>query len=99
MKAHILSHFIEEDGINAPAFPYLSLTDSGGHTQLVVVHSATEMDIIGKSIDDAAGEAFDKTAKMLGFPYPGDPYIDQHAALGNPKAFTFWKPKIEGLDK
>lgn len=98
MKAHILSHFIEEDGMNAPAFPYLCLTVSGGHTQLVVVHSATEMDIIGKSIDDAAGEAFDKTAKMLGFPYPGGPYIDQHAALGNPKAFTFSKPKIEGLD-
>jgi N6-L-threonylcarbamoyladenine synthase len=98
MKAHILSHFIEEDGICAPRFPYLCLTVSGGHTQLVVVQSATKMDIIGKSIDDAAGEAFDKTAKMLGFTYPGGPYIDSHAALGNPKAFTFSKPKIEGLD-
>lgn len=98
MKAHILSHFIEEEGMNAPLFPYLCLTVSGGHTQIVVVHSATRMEIIGKSIDDAAGEAFDKTAKMLGFTYPGGPFIDRHSVLGNPKAFSFSKPKIDGLD-
>lgn len=98
MKAHILSHFIEEEGMNAPFFPFLCLTVSGGHTQLVVVHSAFSMEIIGKTIDDAAGEAFDKTAKMLGFSYPGGPHIDEHASKGNPKAFTFSKPKIEGLD-
>lgn len=98
MKAHILSHFIEEQGMNAPAFPFLCLTVSGGHTQLVVVHNALSMEIIGKTIDDAAGEAFDKAAKMLGFAYPGGPHIDQFAAAGNAKAFAFSKPKIEGLD-
>lgn len=98
MKAHILSHFIEEEGMVAPSFPYLCLTVSGGHTQLVVVHSALEMEIIGKTIDDAAGEAFDKTAKMLGFSYPGGPLIDAHSKNGNPHAFLFSKPKIKGLD-
>jgi len=98
MKAHILSHFIEEEGMKAPSFPFLCLTVSGGHTQLVVVRSPLSMEIIGKTIDDAAGEAFDKTAKMLGFPYPGGPYIDLHAKNGNPKAFSFAKPKIDELD-
>lgn len=98
MKAHILSHFIEEQGMVAPTFPYLCLTVSGGHTQLVIVRSALEMDIIGRTIDDAAGEAFDKTAKMLGFPYPGGPQIDAHAKNGNPNAFIFSKPKVKDLD-
>ena len=98
MKAHILSHFIEDEGMQAPEFPYLCLTVSGGHTQLVVVHHPLSMEIIGKSIDDAAGEAFDKAAKMLGFPYPGGPYLDRYAMEGNPHAFTFAKPRIEGLD-
>lgn len=98
MKAHILSHFINQEGKNPPTFPYLCLTVSGGHTQLVVVRSATDMEIIGKTIDDAAGEAFDKAAKMLGLPYPGGPLIDRYAAEGNPKAFNFAEPKIEGLN-
>ena len=79
MKAHILSHFITHEGMTAPSFPYLCLTVSGGHTQIVVVHDALNMEIIGKTIDDAAGEAFDKAAKMLGLPYPGGPLIDQYS--------------------
>jgi N6-L-threonylcarbamoyladenine synthase len=98
MKAHILSHFIEDEGMSPPAFPYLCLTVSGGHTQLVIVHSPLSMEIIGKTIDDAAGEAFDKAAKMLGFPYPGGPHIDLNASRGNPTAFSFSNPRIEGLD-
>jgi N6-L-threonylcarbamoyladenine synthase len=98
MKAHILSHFIEDERMSPPTFPYLCLTVSGGHTQLVIVHSPLSMEIIGKTIDDAAGEAFDKAAKMLGFPYPGGPHIDLNASQGNPAAFSFSKPRIEGLD-
>ena len=98
MKAHILAHFIEDAQNSAPTFPFLCLTVSGGHTQIVQVNSASEMTILGKTIDDAAGEAFDKAAKMLGLPYPGGPLIDQHAKNGNPLAHNFSKPKIAGLD-
>ena len=98
MKAHILAHFIEDAQNSAPEFPFLCLTVSGGHTQIVQVNSAREMTILGKTIDDAAGEAFDKAAKMLGLPYPGGPLIDQHAKNGNPLSHTFSKPKIAGLD-
>ena len=98
MKAHILSHFIAHEGMTAPSFPYLCLTVSGGHTQIVVVHDALQMEIIGRTIDDAAGEAFDKAAKMLGLPYPGGPLVDQYAKNGNPNAFKFAEPKIPELN-
>jgi N6-L-threonylcarbamoyladenine synthase len=98
MKAHILAHFIADASDAAPTFPFLCLTVSGGHTQIVRVNDALDMQVIGSTIDDAAGEAFDKAAKMLGLPYPGGPLIDQYAALGNPKAFEFAKPQIKDLD-
>lgn len=86
MQAHVLAHFIEEP---KPSFPFLCLTVSGGHTQLVLCKDYLDMQVIGETIDDAAGEAFDKTAKMLGLPYPGGPMIDKLAAEGNPKRFDF----------
>lgn len=86
MQAHVLAHFIAEP---KPSFPFLCLTVSGGHTQLVLCKSHLDMELIGESIDDAAGEAFDKTAKMLGLPYPGGPLIDNYAAEGNPHRFAF----------
>ncbi len=95
---YILSHFITHEGMTAPSFPYLCLTVSGGHTQIVVVHNAMNMEIIGKTIDDAAGEAFDKAAKMLGLPYPGGPLIDHYGKTGNPMAFTFAEPNIPELN-
>ncbi|MDN3706899.1 tRNA (adenosine(37)-N6)-threonylcarbamoyltransferase complex transferase subunit TsaD [Myroides ceti] len=98
MHAHILAHFIDEESYSKPEFPFLALTISGGHTQIVKVISFFEMEILGETTDDAVGEAFDKTAKILGFPYPGGPLIDKHAALGNPKAFAFTKPKVPGLN-
>lgn len=98
MHAHILAHFIEEEGFDKPEFPFLALTISGGHTQIVKVNSFFEMEIIGETTDDAVGEAFDKSAKILGLPYPGGPLIDKYAQLGNPKAFAFTKPKVDGLD-
>jgi len=98
MKAHILSHFISHEGMSAPSFPYLCLTVSGGHTQIVIVHDALNMEVIGKTIDDAAGEAFDKAAKMLGLPYPGGPLIDKLAVEGNPNAFCFSEPNIPDLN-
>lgn len=99
LKAHILSHFIEdEDGSSDPEFPFLCLTVSGGHTQIVQVSSPSEMVIIGTTIDDAAGEAFDKAAKIMGLPYPGGPEIDKLAKKGNPEAFQFPEPKIQGLN-
>lgn len=98
MKAHILAHFIDDAGYQKPEFPFLCLTVSGGHTQIVRVNSPQDMEIIGRTIDDAAGEAFDKVAKMLGLTYPGGPLIDRHARDGNPKAFSFAKPRIDGLD-
>ncbi|WP_282073382.1 tRNA (adenosine(37)-N6)-threonylcarbamoyltransferase complex transferase subunit TsaD [Polaribacter atrinae] len=98
MQAHILSHFIEEENSKTPPFPFICLTISGGHTQIVKVSNYFEMEVLGETIDDAVGEAFDKSAKILGLPYPGGPLIDKHAKLGNPKAFQFTKPKVGDLD-
>lgn len=98
MQAHILAHFIEDNEKNKPNFPFLCLTVSGGHTQLVMVRDYLDMEVIGSTKDDAAGEAFDKTAKLLGLPYPGGPLIDKLAREGNPTAFTFTKPKVDGFD-
>lgn len=98
MQAHILAHFIEEDGFDVPIFPFLALTISGGHTQIVRVDDFFSMTVLGETTDDAVGEAFDKTAKLLGLPYPGGPLIDQWAQKGNPKAYTFTHPKINGLN-
>ncbi|HEY9113784.1 MAG TPA: tRNA (adenosine(37)-N6)-threonylcarbamoyltransferase complex transferase subunit TsaD [Bacteroidales bacterium] len=99
MKAHILSHFIDDEDKPAhPEFPFLCLTVSGGHTQIVRVDSPNKMQIIGQTIDDAAGEAFDKAAKIMGLPYPGGPEIDKLAKLGNPLAFSFPEPNIQNLD-
>ena len=94
MQAHILAHFIDSN----PQFPFLCLTVSGGHTQIVLVKNFLEMEVIGETLDDAAGEAFDKSAKLLGLPYPGGPLIDQYAKQGNPERFTFAEPQIKGLD-
>ncbi len=98
MQAHILAHFIDEEGYQKPTFPFLALTISGGHTQIVKVNDYFNMEIIGETTDDAVGEAFDKSAKILGLPYPGGPLVDKNAQLGNPLAFTFTKPKVPGLD-
>lgn len=98
MHAHILAHFIDEEGFDKPEFPFLALTISGGHTQIVKVNGFFDMEIIGETTDDAVGEAFDKSAKILGLPYPGGPLIDQLAKEGNPKRFAFTKPKVEGLN-
>ncbi len=98
MQAHILAHFISEENFKKPGFPFLALTISGGHTQIVKVSNYFEMEVIGQTIDDAVGEAFDKSAKILGLPYPGGPLIDKYAKTGNPTAFKFTKPKVDGLD-
>ena len=98
MQAHILAHFIAEDNYDPPTFPFLALTISGGHTQIVLVRGYFDMEILGETLDDAVGEAFDKSAKILGLPYPGGPLVDKYAQLGNPKAFKFPKPKVQGLD-
>jgi len=95
MHAHILAHFIDSP---KPSFPFLCLTVSGGHTQIVLVKSHNDMSIVGETLDDAAGEAFDKTAKILNLPYPGGPLIDKHAKLGNPYAFKFGEPQIKDLN-
>lgn len=95
MQAHVLANLISD---NKPAFPFLCLTVSGGHTQIVLCESPTSMKVIGETIDDAAGEAFDKSAKLLGLPYPGGPLIDKYAANGNPQRFKFPEPRIEGLN-
>ncbi|WP_408047408.1 tRNA (adenosine(37)-N6)-threonylcarbamoyltransferase complex transferase subunit TsaD [Tenacibaculum crassostreae] len=98
MQAHILAHFIDEEGSKIPPFPFVCLTISGGHTQIVKITNHFEMEILGETIDDAVGEAFDKSAKILGLPYPGGPLIDKYAQLGNPKAFKFTKPKVGNLE-
>ena len=98
MQAHVLAHFIKEENYEIPTFPFLALTISGGHTEIVKVNDFFDMQIIGKTTDDAVGEAFDKSAKILGLPYPGGPLVDKYAQLGNPKAFKFTKPKVPGLD-
>ena len=95
MQAHVLAHFIDEP---KPSFPFLCLTVSGGHTQIVLVKDVSEMEIIGQTQDDAAGEAFDKIAKIIGLPYPGGPFIDQLSASGNSLKFKFPHPKAPGLD-
>jgi N6-L-threonylcarbamoyladenine synthase len=100
MKAHVLANLIQPVGSETkiPSFPFLCLTVSGGHTQIIVCASPLEQKIIGKTLDDAAGEAFDKSAKILGLPYPGGPLIDKYAKTGNPKKYHFPEPKIDGLD-
>lgn len=98
MQGHILAHFIKEDGYENPPFPFLGMTISGGHTQIVKVNGYFDMEVIGETIDDAVGEAFDKSGKILGLGYPAGPEIDKRAKLGNPKAFKFTKPKVEGLN-
>ena len=100
IQAHILAHFIQPAAGNKeiPGFPFLCLLISGGHTQIVVVKDHFDMEVIGRTIDDAAGEAFDKSAKILGLPYPGGPLIDKYAKEGNPKKFPFPHPSIKGLD-
>jgi len=95
MQAHVLAHFI---GDNKPSFPFLCLTVSGGHTQIVLVKDYFDMEVIGQTLDDAAGEAMDKTSKILGLPYPGGPLIDRYARLGNPDAYKFPEPQIPGLN-
>lgn len=98
MQAHILAHFIDEEGFNKPPFPFLAMTISGGHTQIVRVSNYFDMEVIGETIDDAVGEAYDKSGKILGLGYPAGPEIDKRAQLGNPKAFPFTKPKVGGLN-
>ena len=98
MQAHILAHFIKDEESKIPTFPFICLTISGGHTQIVKVSDHFKMEILGETIDDAVGEAFDKSAKILGLKYPGGPLIDKHAKLGNPKAYKFTKPKVGDLD-
>ena len=97
MHAHILAHFIDEEGFDKPTFPFLALTISGGHTQIVKVRSFFDLEIIGETTDDAVGEAFDKSAKILGLPYPGGPLVDKLAKEGNSLKYKFTKPKVPGL--
>lgn len=98
MYAHVLAHFIDDEEKEKPGFPFICLTVSGGHTQLILVRDYLDMEIIGTTLDDAAGEAFDKIAKLLGFQYPGGPFIDKHAKSGNPDKFSFSKPRIDGFN-
>ncbi|MDA9337774.1 tRNA (adenosine(37)-N6)-threonylcarbamoyltransferase complex transferase subunit TsaD [Flavobacteriaceae bacterium] len=98
MQAHILAHFIKEKDTAFPPFPFVCLTISGGHTQIVKVSNHFKFEVLGETIDDAVGEAFDKSAKILGLPYPGGPLVDKYAQLGNPKKFSFTKPKVGDLD-
>lgn len=95
LKAHVMAHFIDDP---KPQFPFLCLLVSGGHTQIIRVSAYDQMEILGKTRDDAAGEAFDKTAKMLGLPYPGGPYIDRYAKNGDPLKYTFGESKMDGYD-
>lgn len=99
LHGHVLSHFVKTDpGQEVPEFPFLCLLISGGNSQIIKVKSPGDMEILGRTIDDAAGEAFDKCAKAMGLPYPGGPHIDRLATQGNPLTFEFAKPKIEGLN-
>ncbi len=91
MQAHVLAHFIDDPN---PTFPFLCLTVSGGHTQIVLIKSPMEMEVLGETLDDAAGEAFDKTAKLLGLPYPGGPLVDKYGKEGNPTAFQFARSRV-----
>ncbi len=99
LHGHVLSHFVrQKPDDEVPAYPYLCLLISGGNSQIILVRNYNDMEILGRTIDDAAGEAFDKCAKTMGLPYPGGPHIDRLAAQGNPKAFKFAKPHIPGLN-
>jgi N6-L-threonylcarbamoyladenine synthase len=98
MQGHVLAHFIEDENHKKPPFPFLCLTISGGHTQIVKIFNYFTMEVLGETLDDAVGEAFDKSAKILGLPYPGGPLIDKYAKLGNAKAFKFTKPKVADLN-
>ncbi|WP_458626298.1 tRNA (adenosine(37)-N6)-threonylcarbamoyltransferase complex transferase subunit TsaD [Winogradskyella sp. PC D3.3] len=98
MQAHILAHFIDEKDHKKPPFPFLAMTISGGHTQIVKVNTHFNMEVLGETIDDAVGEAYDKSGKVLGLGYPAGPEIDRRAQLGNPKAYSFTKPKVDGLN-
>ena len=97
MQGHVMSHFIDE-GKKMPTFPFLCLTVSGGHTQIVLVKGYFDMEVIGETLDDAAGEAFDKSAKILGLEYPGGPLIDKYAKKGNPEAYKFTKPRVGDIE-
>lgn len=100
LQAHVLAHFIKEDkdDLNQPAFPFLCLLVSGGNSQIILVKNYDNMEIIGKTIDDAAGEAFDKCAKVMGLGYPGGPVVDRLAKMGNSNKYIFSKPRLEGYD-
>jgi len=98
LKAHILSHFVQDENMKTPEFPFLCLTVSGGHSMIVKIKTHNDMEVLGHTIDDAAGEAFDKAAKIMGLPYPGGPMIDKLAKNGNPKKFSFSKSRIKGLN-
>ena len=99
LQGHVLAHFVEDGtGLHHPDFPFLCLLVSGGNSQIVRVNAYNDMEIIGQTIDDAAGEAFDKCAKVLGLPYPGGPWIDKLAKLGDPNKYPFAKPNIAGYD-
>ena len=98
MQAHILAHFIDDENQQKPPFPFICLTISGGHTQIVKVTDYFSMEVLGETLDDAVGEAFDKSGKILGLPYPAGPLIDKYAQLGNPKAYQFTKPRVGKLE-
>lgn len=98
MQAHLLAHFIEDCGDEKTTFPFIGVTISGGHTQIVFVKNYFDMEIIGETLDDAIGETFDKCGKMLGLPYPAGPHIDKHSKVGNPNKFKFTKPRVGGLN-
>jgi len=98
MQAHILAHFINEENTPIPEFPFLAMTISGGHTQIVRVNNHFDFEILGETLDDAVGEAFDKSGKILGLPYPGGPMVDKYAQLGDPNKFPFPKPKVGDLN-
>jgi N6-L-threonylcarbamoyladenine synthase len=98
MQAHLLAHFIDDKDMKKPSFPFLGVTISGGHTQIVKVKSYFDMEVIGETLDDAIGEAFDKCGKMLKLPYPAGPEVDKRSKLGNPHKFEFAKPNVKGLD-
>ena len=98
MQAHILAHFIEDPENDNPNFPFLALTISGGHTQIVKVNSAFDMEVLGETLDDAAGEAFDKSGKVIGLKYPAGPQIDKLSKDGDPNKYRFTKPKVDGLN-
>ena len=98
MQAHLLAHFIEDCGNEKPTFPFIGVTISGGHTQIVLVKNYFDMEIIGETLDDAIGETFDKCGKMLGLPYPAGPHIDKHSKNGDSKKYKFTKPNVGGLN-